>query len=373
LSKKSNNIQTKYFYYLLIIFNSFLITYYSGLRGVFPLDSFLIFDSGYKILNNFLPFRDYWSITGPFVDYVQYLIFYFFSINWLSYVLHSALINALISLVLYYFLTELNIEKKYALFYSLSIGILAYPSVGTPFVDHHGTIFSLLSLIFLILGIKKNKKFCWFLVPILLGFSFLSKQIPSVYFGQLFLIIITINLYLSRYKNVLSILWILFGSISLFCTLFVIIYFNEIPLYNILIQYILYPLSIGKSRLEYLNFNFQNTIFQFKFIYFSIIPLLISGYFLINKKIKDINVKKDILILFSVLSSVLIFIYSQLLTKNQILIFFIIPFYLGLAHYYLNNYFKKKKFNILIVSYFIYFNFKISSKIQCRKKIYGIK
>jgi len=368
LSKKSNNIQTKYFYYLLIIFNSFLITYYSGLRGVFPLDSFLIFDSGYKILNNFLPFRDYWSITGPFVDYVQYLIFYFFSINWLSYVLHSALINALISLVLYYFLTELNIEKKYALFYSLSIGILAYPSVGTPFVDHHGTIFSLLSLIFLILGIKKNKKFCWFLVPILLGFSFLSKQIPSVYFGQLFLIIITINLYLSRYKNVLSILWILFGSISLFCTLFVIIYFNEIPLYNILIQYILYPLSIGKSRLEYLDFNFQNTIFQFKFIYFSIIPLLISGYFLINKKIKDINVKKDILILFSILSSVLIFIYSQLLTKNQILIFFIIPFYLGLAHYYLNNYFKKKSLIYLLFLILFISTLKFHQRFNVEKK-----
>ena len=59
----------------------------------------------------------------------------------------------------------------------------------------------------------------------------------------------------------------------------------------------------------------------------------------------------DILILFLFLFSVLIFLYSQLMTKNQILIFFIIPFCLGMSHYYINNYSKNKK--LIYVLFFI--------------------
>ena len=44
-------------------------------RGIFPIDSFLIFDSAYNIISGNHPFKDYWSITGPFLDYIQSLFF----------------------------------------------------------------------------------------------------------------------------------------------------------------------------------------------------------------------------------------------------------------------------------------------------------
>ena len=75
MNKLKHLVDNKNFYILLIIILSFSVNYYSGFRGVFPIDSFLIFDSGYKVLNNYYPFKDYWSITGPFLDYIQYIFF----------------------------------------------------------------------------------------------------------------------------------------------------------------------------------------------------------------------------------------------------------------------------------------------------------
>ena len=43
-----------------------------------PIDTFGFFDTGYSILNNQLPMRDYWAYTGITVDYIQS----FFYNNW---------------------------------------------------------------------------------------------------------------------------------------------------------------------------------------------------------------------------------------------------------------------------------------------------
>ena len=83
----------KDFYILFLIFSSIFFNFFSGYKGVFPIDSFLIYDAGYKVLNGFHPFKDYWSITGPILDYLQFLFFKLFGVNWLSYVLHATFIN----------------------------------------------------------------------------------------------------------------------------------------------------------------------------------------------------------------------------------------------------------------------------------------
>ena len=59
---------------ILAVFSIFINQYFSN-RGIFPIDSFLIFDAAYNILTDQHPFKDYWSITGPFLDYVQSLFF----------------------------------------------------------------------------------------------------------------------------------------------------------------------------------------------------------------------------------------------------------------------------------------------------------
>ncbi|MDC0164185.1 hypothetical protein OAI51_00415, partial [Candidatus Pelagibacter bacterium] len=204
----------KYFYFLLIIFIASAFNYFSGFRGIFPIDSFLIFDAGYKVLNDFHPFRDYWSITGPFLDYIQYLVFKIFGVSWGSFVLHAALINVFLTTVTFNFFSKLGINKNFSLLYSVSIAILGYPSVGTPFMDHHASILSLISLMTLILALKNNNNFYWFVVPLLLGFSFFSKQIPSTYLSFLFLFIILSYLVILKFKQKTFLIFILYGLIS---------------------------------------------------------------------------------------------------------------------------------------------------------------
>ena len=342
---KKNNLNAynqKKLYSLLIIINSLIFTYYSGLRGVFPIDSFVVFNSGYNIINDFHPFKDYWTITGPFVDYLQYIIFSLFGINWVSYIFHSALINTILALISFHFFNQLGLKITYSAFYSLSISILAYPSAGTPFVDHHATILSLISLIYLILAIKKNKKLYWFLVPIFIGVSFFSKQIPIAYLSIYFAFIILIFSYLNNFKNYDFLIFFVGGIIIFFFFILCLIFLKNIPIKNIIDQYFYYPISIGKNRIETINFNFNNVFLQFKFIYFSIFPIFISFFYLFKKKFKSSDEKNDILILFLVIGSVIIFLYTQIITKNQILIFFLIPFYLGLSNFFLNNYFQKR-------------------------------
>jgi hypothetical protein len=96
-------IKNKEIYLFLTIAITLIFTLHYGYRGVLPIDSFLIFDAGYKVLNDLHPFKDYWSITGPLLDYLQYFLFYLLGVSWFSYILHAAIINSFLSALSYYF------------------------------------------------------------------------------------------------------------------------------------------------------------------------------------------------------------------------------------------------------------------------------
>ena len=83
------------FILILIIF-SFTINLISGNRGVFPMDTFAFFDTGYRVLNGEHPFKDFWVVSGPFIDYTQAIIFYIFGVSWKSYLINSSLLNSLV-------------------------------------------------------------------------------------------------------------------------------------------------------------------------------------------------------------------------------------------------------------------------------------
>ena len=89
----------KIFILILILF-SLLINQYYGNRGIFPVDSFAHFDAGFRILLGEHPFKDYWIVSGPFIDYIQAIFFYLFGVSWQSYVLHASLINGIGSAIL---------------------------------------------------------------------------------------------------------------------------------------------------------------------------------------------------------------------------------------------------------------------------------
>ena len=176
----------------LIFIFSFFINYHYGFIGVMPMDSFVLYNGGYRILNGYVPFNDYWLVTGPLLDYLNSLFFFLLGTNWQAFIIHSSIFNSIISLVTYIVFRELGLEKKYSLLYSILFSILFYPVVGNPFVDHHSTFFVILAFYFFILGLNKVNFFYYSFIPFFLVLAFFSKQSPSVY-GFLLIILLIIT------------------------------------------------------------------------------------------------------------------------------------------------------------------------------------
>ena len=359
--------QEKIFITILILF-SILINQYYGNRGVFPIDSFLIFDAAFNITSGHHPFKDYWSITGPFVDYIQSFFFILFGINWTSYVLHASIINMLLVLFSYYFFLNIGLKNYYAFIYALGVAILAYPSIGTPFVDHHSVIFSVMACFSISLAILKKKNLFWILAPVFITFSFFSKQIPSPYFIFLFAIVIFIYFYFSNEKYKKALVNLFLGSFFSFLLVSSIFLINKIPVENFLTQYIFYPFSLGELRIDRLNIDFNNAVGQFKFIYLTLFPLIVSIFFLSKIKKKDLAKKKDFIVSVLFLGSTGILIYFQLLTKNQVLIFFIIPIAAAYSHAYVLKYFNKKYLIYFILVIFIFTTIKYHIRFNENRK-----
>ena len=101
----------------LLCFLSLFFNFYYGYRGILPIDSFLAFDSGYNVMNGSYPFKDYWTITGPLLDYFQAFFFLIFGINWFSYVLHASIMNLVITVFSYFIFVRLGLSQIYSFIY----------------------------------------------------------------------------------------------------------------------------------------------------------------------------------------------------------------------------------------------------------------
>ena len=353
-------------YFIVLAVFSVLINQYFANKGIFPIDSFLIFDAGNNILYGNHPFKDYWVITGPLLDYFQSLFFLIFGVNWFGYVFHASLLNMALTLFSFYFFLNIGLNNFYAFIYALGISILAYPSIGTPFIDHHAVIFSIMALYSLSLGVLTKKNIFWFLIPIFLIFSFFSKQIPSSYLTILFVIFICF--FFMKKQNKQNLLYLTLGSLVSFFLIIIVFVINEIPFKNFLTQYIFYPLSLGEQRMGNLNIDFDNLIAQFKFIYLVSIPLIIGTYFLKQSKQKKLLHSEEFSNSLIFLISLAILIYCQLLTKNQVLIFFLIPIAAAYSHAYIEKYFNKKYIIYFILLIFIFSTAKYHIRFNVNKK-----
>ena len=255
---------------------SLSINQYYGNKGIFPADSFSHFDTGFRILLGEYPFKNYWTVSGPLVDYFQAIFFYLFGANWQSYVFHASLFNGLLSVTTFVVLRNFKLNIYYSLIYSLLFSILAYPISGTPFVDHHSAFFSLLGIYSLILGIRTEKKLYWLSLPILLGFAFLSKQVPSSY------VIISVILCLSIFSLAKrKYYWIKYSFLSSIIFILFLLGFGKIQGINLssfLEQYIFYPQTIGSQRIDNFVFTFKGTIDHFKFVYIAFFPLFFVNF-----------------------------------------------------------------------------------------------
>jgi hypothetical protein len=361
LLKKINNFITNDKFLLFIIFLvSFLINKYYANLGAFPIDTFLHFDSGFRILNGEYPIRDFWIVSGIFVDYLEALFFYLLGVSWKTHVIHSSLINGIITLATYFVLRNLQLKKIYSFLYSLFFGILAYPPSGTPFVDHHAAFFSLLGVYCFILALNNKKNFYWILMSIFFGLSFFSKQVPSFYI-ILPLAIITV-FYSMIKKEYKPIKYSLLGSAIFIIIVFLIGAAHGISLNAFLTQYIMYPQSIASERLNNLNFSFGGFITHYKFIFLALFPLIyLNIKNLVNNRnyIKEKNFYIFLVILFYTFG----LIFHQILTKNQIFIYFLCPLLFAFLTIYLNNIDKFKTTIFLII---LVLSFSITVKYHLR-------
>ena len=67
-----------------VMIYAYFINWYSGNRGVLPIDTFSFLDSGNSVLQGHLPIRDFWAFTGLIIDYIQSIFILLFGNSWNS-------------------------------------------------------------------------------------------------------------------------------------------------------------------------------------------------------------------------------------------------------------------------------------------------
>lgn len=330
--------------FLIIFFYSFLINFYYAHFGVFPVDTFLHYDSSFRILKNEYPVRDYWIVSGFVLDFIQSIFFKIFGVNWFAYLFHSSIFNFLVSLIIYYYFINLNIEKKFSLFFTCCFSTLAYTVSGTPFVDHHAAFFLLIATIFIINSIKTEKNYIWFFVLLFYFLSFFTKQVPAAYLAIIHGVIIL--LYILNFKRFTVLKNIILSFISLMIIFFSFLKVLNINLQSFYIQYIDYPQSIGSSRFENLQITLNGFFNDYKYLIFPILLIIFIKFSHFLKK-KEVKHKKDLFETSIFFTFVICMVLHQIMTKNQIYIYFLIPITFGLL------YSEIKKLNFRYGRYFI--------------------
>ena len=332
-----SNLLKSFFIVTITIFSFFINFYYANI-GLYPIDTFSFFDSGYNILNGYHPVKDYWVISGILIDYIQGIFFYLFGVNWNAYIFHSSLFNIIISLFFFFFMNQFTENFFINFILSLSVGILCYPVVGTPFPYQHSLIISLISMFVFYLAVEKKKKIYWVVLPVLMLLSFLSMQLPS---GLINLLIIFFSIiYFFRFNSYYLKFFVLGIIISL---IFLAMYFIvlKINLSDFFNQIIFFPLTVGEGRIFNdfdaftgaklaNNFTLRGVIGHFKFLNIFIIFFILSIFFYIRKKQTELHFDKTIFLNVFIFFCILSFMFHQLITANQTFIFSLIPILCGL-------------------------------------------
>ncbi len=362
------------FLYLTLIFLfSFSINFYYAKLGSFPVDTFFHYGSAYNILKNEIPIKDFWIVSGLIVDIFQYSFFKILGVNWFAYTVHSSIFNFFISLFSYYFFLSLNLSKLNAFIYTFSVATLAYTISGTPFVEQHATFFLLISTYLIIFTFRfKEKNYIWIFIVALVFLSFLSKQVPAAYVILSQGIILLYYFIKMRKKEPLKVIFLSTISFVLFFV-FIFIYL-KIDLYSFYVQYIDYPRSVGLERYSQFTKSFEIFFNQYKFL---LLPIILISIFKI-KKIKDrkINFSSQEMIIFLIfLAFSISILFHQLMTKNQIFIYFLIPIFLALLESELRtshiNY--KKHFSAILILLSIFITLKYHLRFNETRKFHELE
>lgn len=367
--------KTNYFYLILVSLYAGYINWVSGNIGVMPIDTFGFFDTGFSILKDKFPIRDFWIFTGITVDYLQAFFFIIFGKEWSSYIIHASIINIIASLSFFLFLDNFKINKAYQFIFSISFATLCYPVSGTPFAYLHSFVFSLILIFTFCSAIINDNKLLWFLIPTISLFAFFSMQTPSFYI--ITIIIFFILFFLLKEKKTSRLKYLILGTFFAFTLILIFFISTKTPLKNFIYQYFLFPLTIGSDRLTsestaYVSLldqlNLKRIIGDFKFIHIFLIPLILFTF--LRKKILD---NKQILINIVFITCAIIFIFNQLITANQIYIFSLIPI---LGSILLVNLQKEKNFktlSLILITILALSTYKFHIRYNLEKKFHDLE
>ena len=342
LSKLNFKNKKKILYLLILLFFSILFNQYYGFLGLYPLDSLIFFNSGYEVLNGYFPFKDYWTLTGPFIDFIQALFFKMFGVSWFSYVFHASIFNFIFSASIFYTLYRFRLTVHYCFLYAFLVSIIAYPSSGTPYVDHQSSFLCVMAVFCFILALKTNLKKYWLILPIILGIAFLTKQAPTGYF--ILIISFLSFIYFTFNFDINKIIFFALGSFIFIFIFLAVVLINEIPLLSFFQQYFLYPIYIADSRVElFFPLELKRIFLRFKLHHLSLLILIIVS---IKKIIENYKYLKndEFLIIVALIGSTFALILHQLMTINGMFIFFLIPILTGFSHIYCLKNFKNKNY-----------------------------
>ena len=338
---------SKSIYLIFLFFFSVSVNQFYGFFGLNPIDSFASFNAGYDILNGHFPFKDYWTITGPLIAFIQALFFKIFGVSWFSYVFHASVLNFILAISTFLLLYNFKLNINFCFFYSILVSILAHPSTGTPYVDQQASYYSTISIFCFILALKTNLRIYWFFLPILLVFSFLSKQAPTAYIVIILFIFSTY--YFIFNFNLNKIIFGLVGAATIITLFFLTLLIAEIPFKLFLEQYILFPISVGEGRFDYLEpISFTRFFLRFKLIHFGTIVLIATIIKNIKEKTQYVK-SNEFIIIITLITCGYGFITHQLMTINGIFIFFLIPIFFGFSHIFYSKYFSDRKYILYLI------------------------
>ena len=350
--------------FIIVFIFAILINNYYGKIGIHPTDSFSHLDSSYSILVGEHPIKNVWVMSGILIDYIQAFFFKLFGNNFNALIYHASFFNALISLSLFFVLFKNNLSLALSTIISCCVAILCYPVAGTPFPYQHSFILSLVSLLIFFQCVNSDKKIYWFLLPIFMFLSFLSMQLPSGLIN-LILIIACIG-YMVVFRDKRSFFFFILGCLTCFLALTSYFFIIKIPIQDFVLQYILFPLSVGDGRVlgdseafygaKLSNrFTLRGVVGHFKFIHL----IWIIMCFFIIKNFKNIEKTKKIklvLINATLILSSISFVFHQLITANQTFIFSLIPFMGGLLYLLMEKEYKTSSYTRIAILLIVLFS-----------------
>ena len=194
----------------------FLYCLFFGRIGFNPLDSPIVFDGAYRILEGQDYLIDYYAPAGYVPSQIQAFFFRIMGVNWFSFAFHAALFNGFFGLLVFQVFRQFKTPPYFAALYAAGSGLVFYASFGTPYPDQHAFFFSLLGLFLLIRGANasgRKAQISWLLTGPVFILGFLSKPVPTAY--AMILAVLLLPLFLNRDNWKQGLLYMAMGSIGM--------------------------------------------------------------------------------------------------------------------------------------------------------------